>query len=70
MDIKMDIIKIENIKNENTKIKIHIKTKCYEFWFIKNPSCFLWLWLISILMIAIFISEYYKNKKNDGSNII
>ena len=53
------------IKNEDIIVKIPLKTKCYEFWFIKHPLCFLWVWLIS----SILFSEYYKNL-NDGSNII
>ena len=56
MDIEMG-----KIKNEDIKIKIPLKTRCYQFWFIKNPSCFLWVWLLSVLIISIIISEYYKN---------
>ena len=56
MDIEMGII-----KNEDILVKISLKSRCYEFLFIKHPLCFLWVWLLSVLIISIIISEYYKN---------
>ena len=56
MDVEMGII-----KNEDIKVKISLKSRLYEFWFIKHPLCFLWLWLLSVLIMSIIISEYYKN---------
>ena len=64
MDIEKGFI------NQEKDTKIPLKTKCYEFWFINNPLCFLWLWLLSALVFTLIISEYYKIKSNiDGSNI-
>ena len=41
MDIEMGIIKDEDIL-----VKISLKSRCYEFWFIKHPLYSLWLWCI------------------------
>jgi hypothetical protein len=56
MDVEMGII-----KNEDILVKILLKSRCYEFWFIKHPLYFLWVWLLSVLIMSIIISEYYKN---------
>ena len=56
MDVEMGII-----KNEDILVKIPLKSRCYEFWFIKHPLFFLWVWLLSVLIMSIIISEYYKN---------
>ena len=50
-----------DIENQEIIIKIPLRSKCYEFWFIKYPICFLWIWLLSILIMSLIISEYYKN---------
>lgn len=48
------------MNNEDNNIDISLKTRLYEFWFIKHPICFLWLWLLLILLFSIIFSEYYK----------
>jgi len=50
-----------NIENQEIIIKIPLRSKFYEFWFIKHPLFFLWVWLLSILIMSLIISEYYKN---------
>lgn len=50
---------MENLQKDI--IDIPFKTKFYNFWFIKNPLCFLTLWVLIILIISISISEYHKN---------
>ena len=38
-------------------LEITWKERCFEFWFVKHPLRFLWLWIITMIGMAIFISE-------------
>ena len=49
-----------DIENQKIIVKISLKSKCYEFWFIKHPICFLWIWLLSVLTFSIIFSEFHK----------
>jgi len=51
-----------DIESQDKPVRIPLKTKCFDFWFETNPLCFLCLWLIMMLTMAITISELAKNK--------
>ena len=47
-------------ENQEIIVKISLRSKCYEFWFINHPICFLWIWLLSVLTFSIIFSEFHK----------
>ena len=51
-----------DVESQEIPVKITWTQKFSYFWFDKNPVCFLWMWLIMMLTIAITVSELSKNK--------
>jgi len=49
-----------DIESQEVIIKVPLKSKCFEFWFEKHPICFLWMWLLSVLIGSVLISEFHK----------
>jgi len=51
-----------DFESQDIPVKVSWGTKCFDFWFETNPLCFLCLWILCMIAMALTISELSKNK--------
>jgi hypothetical protein len=52
-------IRVKDIESQE-ETEINCCDKCFEFWGYKHPLLLLWVFVCSMFMMAVFISEFSK----------